>query len=243
LSDQLGSWFVNRGLFSDHFLKARLPRWKEWETDDEHNLFRQDLLSLYQSKKPILPNLNEAQTEQEFVQPLLDLLGYNYIVQAPTKLGQQTNRPDYALFPDEATKNKAYPKLKKNDYAQCIGVADAKHWERELDLAKSSARDTNTNQNPSFQIVGYLTSTQQKWGILTNGRLWRLYSTRSHVPLGNYYQIDMVQLLEEAPEEYLKYFYLFFRKAALIQVDGRSFLDRVFEGSDDYAVELESDIK
>jgi Alw26I/Eco31I/Esp3I family type II restriction m6 adenine DNA methyltransferase len=243
LSDQLGSWFVNRGLFSDHFLKARLPRWKEWETDDEHNLFRQGLLSLYQSKKPILPNLNEAQTEQEFVQPLLDLLGYNYIVQAPTKLGQQTNRPDYALFPDEATKNKAYPKLKKNDYAQCIGVADAKHWERELDLAKSSARDTNTNQNPSFQIVGYLTSTQQKWGILTNGRLWRLYSTRSHVPLGNYYQIDMVQLLEEAPEEYLKYFYLFFRKAALIQVDGRSFLDRVFEGSDDYAVELESDIK
>ena len=28
-SEELGSWFQNRGLFSDHFLKARLPQWKE----------------------------------------------------------------------------------------------------------------------------------------------------------------------------------------------------------------------
>jgi hypothetical protein len=63
------------------------------------------------------------------------------------------------------------------------------------------------------------------------------------LPLGNYYQVDLVQLLEEAPEESLKYFYFFFRKAALIQVDGKSFLDRVLEDSNQYAVELEADIK
>jgi len=240
-----GLWFQNRGLFSDHFLKARLPEWKEWKIDEELSTFRKSLLSLYESKKTILPNFNEAQTENEFIQPVLDLLGYanSYIVQAPTKIGQQTNRSDYALFPDESTKNKAYQKLKGNDYAQCIGIADAKYWERELDLAKSSDRDTFTNQNPSFQIVSYLTSTQQRWGILTNGRLWRLYYIKSHLPLGNYYQVDLVKLLEEAPEEKLKYFYLFFRKAALLQVDGKSFLDYVFEGSNEYAAELEADIK
>jgi len=244
-SDEPGSWFQNRGLFSDHFLKARLPQWKEWETDEGLVTFRKELMSLYKSKKPILPYLNEAQTEEEFVQPVLDLLGYasSYIVQAPTKIGQQTNRPDYALFPDETTKNKAYQKLKDNDYTQCVGIADAKYWERELDLAKSSERDTLTNQNPSFQIVSYLTGTQQKWGILTNGRLWRLYCIKSHLPLGNYYQVDLVKLLEEAPEEKLKYFYLFFRKAALVQTDGKSFLDHVLEGSNEYAVELEADIK
>jgi hypothetical protein len=32
LSDETGLWFENRGLFSDHFLKAQLPQWKEWET-------------------------------------------------------------------------------------------------------------------------------------------------------------------------------------------------------------------
>ncbi len=244
-SDKLESWFQNRGLFSDHFLRARLPQWKEWEINVELSSFRKELLSLYESKKTILSGLNEAQTEDEFIKPVLDLLGYanSYIVQASTKVDHQTNRPDYALFPDETTKDKAYQKLKDNDYTQCIGVADAKYWERELDLSKSSERDTFTNQNPSFQIAGYLTGTKQKWGILTNGRLWRLYCTESHLPLGNYYQVDLVQLLEEAPEEQFKYFYLFFRKEALLRVDGKSFLDYVPEGSNDYAVELEADIK
>jgi hypothetical protein len=62
------------------------------------------------------------------------------------------------------------------------------------------------------------------------------------VPLGNYYQVDLLRLFE-APNLALKYFYLFFRKAALVQVDGKSFLDRLFEGSEAYAVELEADIK
>ena len=245
MPDQPGSWFLNRGLFSDHFLKARLPQWKEWKVDEELANFRRELISLYESKKAILPKLNEAQTEKEFIEPVLDLLGYadSYIVQTPTKVGVKTNRPDYALFPDETTKDKAYQKLKDNDYTQCIGIADAKYWERELDLAKSSDRDTFTNQNPSFQIANYLTGTKQKWGILTNGRLWRLYCAESHLPLGNYYQIDLVKLLEEAAEDKLKYFYLFFRKAALLQIDGKSFLDHVLEGSNEYAVELEADIK
>ena len=113
MSDEAGVWFVNRGLFSDHFLQSRLPEWKEWGIDAELALFREGLQSLYDSKKSILPRLNEAQTEIEFVQPVLDLLGYanRYIVQVPTKIGQRTNRPDYALFPDVETKNKAYKKL------------------------------------------------------------------------------------------------------------------------------------
>ena len=245
MTDQSSSWFVNRGLFSDHFLQARLPEWKEWKVDAELVPFRESLQSLYNSKKSILTHLNEAQTELEFVQPVLDLLGYadSYMVQTPTKVGQHTNRPDYALFPDVKTKNKAYQKLDQNDYVLCIGIADAKYWERELDLTKSSDRDTFTNQNPSFQIAAYLTGTKQNWGILTNGRLWRLYSSKSHLPLGNYYQVDLVQLLEEAPVEIFKYFYVLFRKQALLQVEGKSLLDRILEGSEEYAVELEADIK
>ena len=244
LPEQLKTWFRNQGLFSDHFLKARLPQSKEWQTHDELVTFRQQLSSLYQGTKSILPLSNEAQAEKEFVQPVLDLLGYanSYIVQAPTKVGEQVNRPDYALFPDQLSKNKAYEKVKNNDYTLSIGIADAKYWRRELDLAKSNNRDTFTNQNPSFQIAGYLTGTKQTWGILTNGRLWRLYCAKSHLPLGNYYQIDLVDILD-SPEEALKYFYLFFRKDALIQVDGKSFLDRILEESNQYAVELEADIK
>jgi len=242
--NQPGLWFLNRGLFSDHFLRARLPHWREWKSDNELGQFGRQLRRLYEDKKPILAFLNEPQTEKEFVQPVLDLLGYAnaYIVQAPTQIGERTNWPDYALFPDQATKNKAYESLKDNHYALCMGVADAKHWERELDVPKASSRDTFTNQNPSFQIHSYLVATKQTWGILTNGRLWRLYCSKSHVPLANYYQVDAAQLLD-GPEEALKYFYLFFRKAALVRIDGKSFLDRVLEESNQYAVELEADIK
>ena len=76
LSDQPSPPFLNRGLFSDHFLKARLPQWKEWQANGELATFRKQLLSLYGSTKAILTLLNEPQTEKEFVQPVLDLLGY-----------------------------------------------------------------------------------------------------------------------------------------------------------------------
>lgn len=246
-SGKLELWFLNRGLFSDHFLQARLPQWEEWQVGEELSTFRQGLLSLYEQKKIKLPTLNEAQTEDEFIKPVLDLLGYanSYMVQPHAKTGKQAIRPDYFLFPDEASKDEAYLKLKKKEkyYTKCIGIADAKYWERDLDLSKSNWRDIFSNLNPSFQIINYLIGAQQDWGILTNGRLWRLYSLKSHDHLGDYYQVDMVQLLE-APEEKLKYFYLFFRKAALLyQPDIKSFLDRVLEGSNAYAVELEADIK
>ncbi|MEW6033514.1 MAG: Eco57I restriction-modification methylase domain-containing protein [Chloroflexota bacterium] len=239
-------WFRNRGLFSDHFLRARLPEWPEWKDEGGLNSLRGALLSLYHSKKAILPNLNEGQTEKEFIQPVLDLLGYgdSYIVQTSAKIAKQTTHPDYALYPDPATKDKAYRKRKGVDYSQCIGIADAKHWDRDLDLSKTDSKDTLTNVNPSFQIVGYLTATQRRWGILTNGRLWRLYSTKSRVPLRDSYQVDLVQILEEGTEEQLKWFILFFgKKSLLLSVDNKSLLDRVLEGSADYAIELEAHIK
>ena len=159
------AWFQNRGLFSDYFLKERLIKWGEWNFEDV-TVLRDKLTSLYNSKKDVLAHLSEAQTEQEFIQPVLDILGYadTYIVQAPTKIGKKSNRPDYALFPDKETKNKAYKQLKVNNYTNCIGIADAKYWERELDLPKSSDKDTYTNLNPSFQIVSYSNWNSTKMG-------------------------------------------------------------------------------
>ena len=51
LSSQIAPAFQNLGLFSDHFLKARLSQWKEWQAAAEIRAFRKELLSLYESKK------------------------------------------------------------------------------------------------------------------------------------------------------------------------------------------------
>ena len=99
-SGKLELWFLNRGLFSDHFLQSRLPQWGYWQVGEELSTFRQGLLSLYEQKKIKLPTLNEAQTEDEFIKPVLDLLGYanSYMVQPHAKTGKQAIRPDYFLF-------------------------------------------------------------------------------------------------------------------------------------------------
>jgi hypothetical protein len=245
LPEESKAWFQNHGLFSDHFLKERLPEWKEWQVGKEFSDFRANLLALYESKKSILINMNESQTEKEFIQPVLNLLSYanSYIVQTDTKSGVKVNHPDYALYPDQVSKDKSYTAEGIN-YQNALGIADAKYWERPLDLSKSNERDTFSNVNPSFQIINYLTGTQKNWGILTNGRLWRLYSLKANSHLANYYEIDIVQLLLEAPDSASKYFYLFFRKQALLAgIDGKTFLDHVLDGSNDYAIELEINIK
>ncbi len=240
---EIDLWFQNLGLFSNHFIEVRLPQINEWQVVPELDDFRQNIIERYNSKKMQLSKMNEAQTEKEFIQPILDLLGYadSYIVQTAANGGV----PDYALFPDEKTKNSAYKKMGEIDYSHCISVGDAKYWERELDISKFSKKDTFTNKNPSSQIIQYLNGTGLRWGILTNGRFWRLYNRDARVPIGNYYQVDIVKLLE-APKEKLKYFYLFFRKDALLPTptgSGKNFLDLVLEGSNDYAIELENNIK
>jgi hypothetical protein len=231
-------YFINRGLFSDHYLQSRLPKRPEWQTGQNMVDFRQKLLALYESQKPHLSKYNEAQTEQKFIKPILDLLGYSdcYVVQPAANTGT----PDYALFPNKIAAENAHTKQGETDYSQCIGIADAKYWERNLDIYKHNKKDTFTHKNPSFQIVNYLTGTKITWGILTNGRHWRLYTSKAHMPIANYYEVDIVKLLE-SPLETLKYFYLFFRKEALLtDANNKTLLDHIFEDSNEYAAELEN---
>jgi len=66
----------NKPLFSQHYLEHRLPDSGEWQEDVSVAFCR--LESLYQQKKAILPTLNEAQTEAELIQPILEILGFSY---------------------------------------------------------------------------------------------------------------------------------------------------------------------
>jgi hypothetical protein len=243
--DRSGLWFQNYGLFSDYVLYTHLPRWDEWKNTAEVLSFRKDLLSLYQSQRAYLTAYNEQQTEKNFIEPILHLLGYadSYTVFAPQRRNEKTKHPDFALFPDEKTRAKSYHRLENFDYSRCIAIGDAAHWDRELDFCRDSERDTSPNQNPSAQLIIHLKHTRQKWGILTDGRLWRLYSIESHMPMVNYYQVDILRLLEEAPPEYLSYFYLFFRRSAFTPQNGRCFLDNVIEKSDEYASELKKTVQ
>ena len=233
---------TNKSLFSQHYLTHRLGDHDEWHEDSTAAL--NTLRDIYQQKKAVLPALNEAQTEQEFIQPVLEtVLGFDeaYTVQTAVRTHGRIQRPDYTLFANAASKLEAdqYLSDEKAFYARGVAVADAKYWQRPLsEKRRNDDRDQWRNSNPSFQIVNYLVATKLNWGILTNGRVWRLYSRHVSGTATEYYEIDLLDILESAqptPDDF-KLFWLFFRRQAFVpDVQGHNFVERVRNGSAAYA--------
>ena len=96
----------NKPLFSQHYLKYRLQECPEWHLDIKLDF--EQLKNLYLSKKAILPTLNEAQTEDVFIKPVLNILGFSNIPQVVNRSKGRSQRPDYALFANENERDIAY---------------------------------------------------------------------------------------------------------------------------------------
>ncbi|MEA3350029.1 MAG: TaqI-like C-terminal specificity domain-containing protein, partial [Chloroflexota bacterium] len=109
--------------------------------------------------------------------------------------------------------------------------------------------------NPGALVVSLLYAETAPWGIVTNGKLWRLYSAKAHSRATNYYEIDLEETLASPdPAEAFRYFYLFFRAEAYVRgmetpattpvrSDEVTFLDALLEESNTYARELGDRLK
>lgn len=236
---------LNKPLFSSHYLEHRLGDSPEWSLNPRPTF--DALQQLYQTKKALLPNLNEAQTEEEFIKPVLAILGFSYIAQVVAKTKGRAERPDYALFANDEQKTEAYSNQTNESvfYHQVLAIAEAKYWERSLSKVSSNdQRDIYKNTNPSFQIASYLIGTSVNWGILTNGREWRLYYRLASSTATEFYPIDLVEILEADNVEQFKYFWLFFRREAFeADSQGKNFLERVRDGSATYATRVGNELK
>ncbi|MBA2363210.1 MAG: hypothetical protein H0V86_06755, partial [Chloroflexia bacterium] len=207
----------NRQLFSDYYLDSTLPG-------------RADFRSLAAEARPVLeavrrvldgyaPGGAEADAEHRVVRPVLDLLGHAhaYEVQPSLETREGTKKPDYVFYRDRATLD-AHKGRKLTDAALQQGafaVGEAEAWNRPLSRSITSARaDKFTNANPSFQIYFYIEQSGLEWGILTNGKLWRLYHRHTAHKLDRYYEVDLEELAQSGDAERFRYFYAFFRRAA-----------------------------
>jgi len=245
---------TGKSLFSQHYLEARLPDHPEW-AEDPGAAF-DAVRALWQRAQQLGDAWNEAQTEEEFVRPALTVLGWSYIPQVKNSRSGRVNRPDYALFPDEAARDAAYPHQGQDDafYGRALAIAEAKYWGRPLSQKDASGRDAwKTGNNPSHQMVSYLVGTRCPWGILTNGRVWRLYSREVSSTASEYYEVnlDAIFLPLSSQErgsggevDAFKRFWLFFRRDAFVpDSQGRSFVRRIHEGSTTYAREISDKLK
>ena len=162
---------------------------------------------------------NETQTEQELIRPLLQLLGWTDDISQPTAPGGE-DRPDLLLYQDTQAKARA-TSSETSPYLEALAVAELKPFRRQLDTRGPGKRTQASS--PHAQILRYLRSADRitdgdlRWGILTNGAVWRLYDQEDR---SAFYEADLQALLEADDEDALRTFHLLFRRSAFVRRPG-----------------------
>ena len=176
-------------LFTTDFLLrgiTDLPAWHDVERAGYH-AFCAELTRVFASRTA-QSELNEAQTEDEIVKPILNALGFTDAWLPQVNIGKKGREdvPDYLVFADAERKADALTRSEADRPRLGLAVVEAKRWLRELDR-RDEAGNTSANLKPrdfgapSSQMLRYLsridvTSDRAvKWGMLTNGAVWRLY--------------------------------------------------------------------
>ena len=245
------SAYNNQSLFSDHYLQDILRRRAAWQEAIQAACPLLDWLrDLYAAEKAQLPHYNEDQLEDKWFKPIFERLGHTHWEGQAVIPGWKGNikKPDFVFFPDEAARQTAVTKQNTAHYAQhAVTLAEVKQWAVNLSK-KSGGQPTFADQNPMYQIDTYLTLTGLDWGILSNGRTWRLVHKSSSRTLETYFEIDLLAALDQPDDTFatavIAYFWRFFSRAAF-RPDGRGaiFLDEALAQSRAYALELEADLR
>jgi hypothetical protein len=186
----------NRQLFADYYLNTVLPQRPDWHdlahTQEVHDTLAR-IAALWAQYRPS-PDEKEAQTEDAWIKPVLEALGHTFEVQASLRTPDGTKAPDYVFYRDAQRRQENRGRTLTEDLLQhrAIAVGDAKHWERPLDMTlKGKPGDIYSNRNPSHQIAFYMQHSGAEWGILTNGRTWRLYHQATAHKLDRFYEVDL----------------------------------------------------
>lgn len=227
----------NQNLFSNRYLENLIRNNDEWRSNDHKTVF-DEIKKIYDDEKPFLEDLNESQLEKSFFSRIFNVILPDFEVQAVT---ESHDFPDYAFFEDTNARDAAHrDKGRRSFYQNAFAVGEVKRWNTNLDRPGKGKHVKN--MNPSFQIWVYLHETEPEWGVLSNGRLWRLY--HQDKLMNSYYEVDLVTILENEDIDAFKYFYYFFRREAFFPSQkGAIFLENVLMGSEKYATDIGEDLK
>ncbi|SEP26978.1 hypothetical protein SAMN04487948_1301 [Halogranum amylolyticum] len=235
--------YRNSNLFSGYYLDERVDDLDVWECDEEAEAAFEELQQLWELEGELVASYNEDELLTSWIDEVLDVLGFGSL--AETTLPGKDGYNDRLLFGSDDVRRDA--SLRKRDgeaeamYGLASAVLEAKQWD--ADFTKRFA-ETRSYRDASHQIKYYLEHTPERlqWGILTDGKTWRLYGTKDYAT-ETYYEINLPEVLASGDLEAFKYFYLFFRPEAFREVSGTSFLDTVWNESETAAQELGEDLQ
>lgn len=280
--------FWQSTLFSDVYLRNDVPhKYRDiWEQDSTGAFYEfserfRDLCDELQGES--FENWSERTTINRFIKPVLKLLGWSASQQDPwiedesfsvKEQGEtKTYKPDFVIVHDVKQlkyieKKGGDAKLEEARNSSIISI-EAKYWGR-IDESKYSHRenkdradkkgqaDATRSLDFDEQCLKYVEILHHDYGILTDGRTWRLF--HKDLSAGSFkrcYQFNLGNLikhvqagLDKKGADYLtfidnaKYFYHLFSKSALYNADGgRRFVDDLISDSRKYSTQIEEDLK
>jgi hypothetical protein len=230
LAEWSEEYFNNRALFSDYYLKERLTDPKltpEWD-EDVRPVGREIYKHIVAARKNYTRQTADV-IRKGLYEPLFKLLGFDY--EKHKRGSSSAEKADYLLY---TPGNKSKP----------IAAALAYVWNRNLDDVDESREREEDDGGTPFEIpdaivVSLLEAQVAPWVIVTNGKLWRLYSSTASNKATNYYEIDLEEAITANDQiTALKYWWLLFRQQAFT-----GFLDSLLKNSADYAKKLGSQLK
>ena len=219
-------------LFTDYFLSEGIQSTDEWAaslaTPREIEAFREGLRRPYEALSRAR-DPNESVTEQELILPVLELLGWtDYLPHQGTALNEDI--PDYLLFPDAASKERAGARpTTASRYRDAVVVEESKRFDLPLDASgrdarprpvgpsgsrlfelpadyDGGARTEGRSRTPHGQMLRYLSTAEIesggriRWGFLTNGRVWRLYDYRARPRATSYFEASIDDVVQPGNE-------------------------------------------
>ncbi len=190
-----------------------------------------ELLALWNVQRTGLEaGANEGDTEDRFIRPVLRLLGHSFSLFA--EIPGAGKKPDYFFYDSDTEREAAEQAGAAAKVERALAVGDAKRFDLALDRRHPEG-------DPVAQIRDYVLLSRRSFGILTNGRVWRLYARDTALVERACHEIDLVALLEHGTPDDLRYFVAFFGVAAFRPgADERSFLERALDDSALHAVEI-----
>ncbi|MYH02342.1 MAG: restriction endonuclease [Nitrospira sp. SB0675_bin_23] len=212
-------------LFTHYFFTDGIKATVEWKASldqpEAFAAFRDGVAQHYEAlSRSAAPN--ESTTELDLIRPILDLLGWtDYLPQQGADHNEDI--PDHLLFADAGDKRRAATKRKPGSrYRDALVVQESKRFGLVLDAQDDKIR----SGTPHGQILRYLSTADTasdgriRWGILTNGRVWRLYDYHARPRASGYFEADLTELLEPGNEDGLRVFHLLFQRDSFTPQQG-----------------------
>jgi hypothetical protein len=188
-------------LLTQDFLAVGIQQTDAWKEMPEQGFqaFSQESSRIF-ARIDASTRINEAQTESELIHPILRALGWTLLPQEQANTKGRADIPDTLLFatPEAGVRGIAEQRPERR-FLHGHVIVESKRWLRPLD--RSIGPERGDLETPSSQMLRYLTRAEAvsdravMWGMLTNGRYWRLYWQGARSRSEEFLEFDLAHIL------------------------------------------------